>query len=416
MTSSAACTISAAFSSGSLPRSRLTSAAAFLRIAERADQLAAACASPPMAKWMQRPLRSARPSSDRRAPRSAPCCRSRCACSLQLPGMNFRRSDGSAPSGLVSARLRVSVGMPTDLADGLVHGVAHVGAEQAGGSGERRGLEVGRDHQPVLFDPATRAFATCSASRGCDRLTDLGGLRGLRARSRRRSPACGCRAGRRRRPRCPRGASSGRSVSARPRTAYLAGRVRAVAEHANQRSGRRHQHQVPVPPLRHRRHDGPHRVQRAEVVDVHLGAERGGVELRRSGPGRAPPAQTSASTSTRPRTRPHRRADRGRAARRRSVTSAARGRHACGVSRGAPGALRRSEPLERRGPGATPLHPGTIASASAAARPMPLDPPVTSTWAPWSFVTAAILPRGRACSRAVGRAVASTPCPAPSLG
>ncbi len=77
----------------------------------------------------------------------------------------------------------------------------------------------------------------------------------------------------------PCGASSDRRVSARPRTAYFAGAYARVAEHADEPRGRRHGHEVAAPPLDHRRHHGPDRVQRAEVVDLHLVAEDVVVEL-----------------------------------------------------------------------------------------------------------------------------------------
>ena len=48
-------------------------------------------------------------------------------------------------------------------------------------------------------------------------------------------------------------------------------------------------HDVAAAPLDHRRHDGPDRVQRAEVVDLHLLAEDVVVELRRSSPGARSP-------------------------------------------------------------------------------------------------------------------------------
>ena len=127
----------------------------------------------------------------------------------------------------------------------------------------------------------------------------------------------------------PCGASSGRSVSASPRTAYFAGAYARVAEHADQPGGRRDGDEVPAAALDHRRHDGADRVQRAEVVDLHLVAEHRVVELLEVPGVRATPA---AVTSDVARARPLGRAGRRPlAARRGRVTSARRRRPTAAV-------------------------------------------------------------------------------------
>ncbi len=77
----------------------------------------------------------------------------------------------------------------------------------------------------------------------------------------------------------PWGLSSARSVSASPRTANLAGDVRRVADPGDDPGGRRHQHEVARAPFDHPRQHGDDREQRPEVVQLHLLGEHLGREL-----------------------------------------------------------------------------------------------------------------------------------------
>ena len=67
----------------------------------------------------------------------------------------------------------------------------------------------------------------------------------------------------------------------------LGRRVRRVPEDPDQAGGRRHEHEVPSATRHHRRDHRPHRVQRPEVVDLHLLTEHRVVEpLEVAGVGR----------------------------------------------------------------------------------------------------------------------------------
>ena len=152
-------------------------------------------------------------------------------------------------------------------------------------------------------------------------------------------------------------------------------RVRGVAEHADEPGRRRHAHDAPAAALDHRGHDRPHDVDRAEVVDVHHLAEQVGIELLEvPGPGLARRAHDHVD-------RPERRGE-GRQRRR----DLRRVGHVGGGDRHLPaGRADRARGARRArraaGRSARPAPRGSTA-IRAVARPIPLDPPVTSTWAP----------------------------------
>ena len=97
------------------------------------------------------------------------------------------------------------------------------GPEQPGGAGERGGLDVGGDHQPVALDAAhDRLRRRARPSRGliaAEMRSVSGGLSSFS----RSKPGVSVSGGYAHATTMPCGASSARSVSASPRTAYFAG-------------------------------------------------------------------------------------------------------------------------------------------------------------------------------------------------
>ena len=108
-------------------------------------------------------------------------------------------------------------------ADGAVHRAAEVGAEQAGGAGQRGGLDVGGDDETVALDALHDRGRDRSGGPRLDARRDARRGRAASARSRARSPGVSVSGGYAHATTIPCGRSSDRSVSASPRTANFTG-------------------------------------------------------------------------------------------------------------------------------------------------------------------------------------------------
>ena len=184
---------------------------------------------------------SARPSSGRPAPRSAPCCRSRCA-SAPLASLD----DPDA-----TARACRSRPIRTRLAHVTCPSIA--AHDRARGARRRRRCE-----QRAVCGSVVIVRRSCSMPRTMPRATTSGELAdldraemrarrlGLRRVLRARARACRCRADRRSRTTMPCGLSSARNVSARPRTANFAGAYAEYPYDADEPGSRRDEHEMPA--------------------------------------------------------------------------------------------------------------------------------------------------------------------------
>ena len=265
------------------------------------------------------------------------------------------------------------------------------GPEQPRRPARARGLRVGGDHEPVPLDAAHDRVGDVVGSRGLIAPRSLRSPRAC-ARSRASKPGVSVSGGYAHATTMPCGCELGAQRLGEPADRELRRRVRASSR--TRRRARRSTRRPQVTPAPARsstaRPRGPGAACRSSRPPSGRGTRRR--RAPRSSPGCAAPAFAT-STSTGPMLRDQQRRTRARRLRR-SVTSAGSAATRSGRRSRPRGRPRRWRAGSRRARRATRGRPFEHL-ARAAASPMPLEPPVMTTWRAASVGHGAIVPRRR---------------------